>query len=111
MTSSAMKIQETIDLAVRRIVDTAHPLKVILFGSLVSGNSNADSDMDLLVIEREVVSKVKEMARLREAVGSIGTPVDILVYSENDVSEWGKLPGTALYWALKEGKVIYEESP
>ncbi len=111
MTTSILKIQETIDLAVRRIVDVAHPLKIILFGSQVQGNTNSDSDMDLLVIEREVVSKAKEMVRLRDAVGAIGTPVDILVYSENDVAEWGNLPGTALYWALKEGKVVYEESP
>ncbi|MBI5428234.1 MAG: nucleotidyltransferase domain-containing protein [Nitrospinae bacterium] len=105
-----MEIQETIHLAVRRIVDASHPQKVILFGSQVYGSPKPDSDVDFLVIEREVSSKAKEMARLRDAVGAIGTPIDIMVYSERDVLEWGGLPGTALYWALKEGKVLYEAS-
>ena len=48
------------------------------------------------------------MARLRQAVGNIGLAVDILVYSEEEVSEWGGLPGSTLYWALKKGKVLYE---
>lgn len=56
-------------------------------------------------------SKLTEMVRLRKAVGSIGFPVDILVVSEDEVAEWGHLPGTALYWALKEGKVLYEAAP
>jgi len=34
-------------------------------------------------------------------------PVDILVYSTEDVERWGNHPGSALYWALREGKVVY----
>ncbi len=61
---------------VSKLVATAHPLKVILFGSCARGN--------------------------------VGVGVDVLVYSQEEVEEWGHLPGTALYSALKEGKVIYE---
>ncbi len=103
-----MTTQAAIRLAVQRLVESAKPLKVILFGSAASGQTSPHSDLDFLVVEREVPSKLKEMVRLREAVGSIGFPVDILVYSEREVSEWGHLPGTALYWALKEGKTLYE---
>ena len=105
-----MEIQETINLAVKRIVEAASPQKVILFGSQIYGNTTPDCDVDFLVIEREVASKATEMARLRNAVGSVGAPVDIMVYSEQDVLDWGGLPSTTLYWALKEGKVLYEES-
>jgi predicted nucleotidyltransferase len=103
-----MLVTEAIDLAVQRLVDVAHPAKVILFGSHAEGRATAASDLDLLVVEREVPSKLKEMVRLREAVGSIGLPVDIIVCSEQELEDWGHLPGTVLYWALKEGKVLYE---
>jgi predicted nucleotidyltransferase len=100
--------QEAIDLAVQRLVSSARPAKVILFGSFAEGKATEDSDLDFVIVEREVKSKRKEMVRLREAVGSVGIPVDILVFSEDEVAEWGHLPGTALYWALRKGKVLYE---
>ena len=103
-----MTVRESIDLAVQRLVTKARPTKVILFGSYAEGRATEESDLDLLVIEREVPSKLKEMVRLREAVGSIGLPVDIIVCSEQELADWGHLPGTVLYWALKEGKVLYE---
>jgi predicted nucleotidyltransferase len=103
-----MTVHEAVETAVRRLVAAANPRKVILFGSYAEGRATSESDLDLLVIEREVASKRKEMVRLRKAIGSVGLPVDVLVYSEKEVADWGHLPGTALYWALKEGKVLYE---
>ncbi len=103
-----MTPQNAIDTAVRRIVATARPSSVILFGSLATGEATADSDIDILVIESKVPSKVKEMSRLRRAVGNVGVGVDILVCTKKEAAEWGRLPGTTLYWALKEGKVLYE---
>jgi predicted nucleotidyltransferase len=103
-----MTTHDAIATAVRRLVAAASPRKVILFGSYAEGKATADSDLDLLVIEREVGVKRQEMVRLRKAIGSVGLPVDVLVYSEEEVADWGHLPGTTLYWALKEGKVLYE---
>ena len=103
-----MTVAETINLAVQRLVKSAHPTKVILFGSHAAGTTTEESDLDLLVVEREVPSKLKEMVRLREAIGSVGLPVDVIVCSEQELADWGHLPGTVLYWALKEGKVLYE---
>ena len=103
-----MTTQEAINLAVQRLIKSARPTKVILFGSYAEEQPTEESDLDLLVVEREVSSKLKEMVRLREAVGSIGLPVDIIVCSEQEMEDWGHLPGTVLYWALKEGKVLYE---
>lgn len=103
-----MTPQTAINTAVGRVISYAHPAKIILFGSQAEGRATEDSDLDLVVIERHVDSKVKEMVRLRQAVGNVGFPVDILVYSEEEAAEWGALPGTALYWALREGKVLYE---
>ena len=79
-----------------------------MFGSYARGDATEDSDLDLMVIEREVPNKFNEMVRLRQELRALRIPVDILVYSHNYVDEWGHLPGTALYWALHEGKVLHE---
>lgn len=44
---------DKIEEVVRRIAEAAKPLKVILFGSRARGAASAESDLDLLVIERE----------------------------------------------------------
>lgn len=100
--------EKTLNKVISRVVTAAHPLKVILFGSVARGNADEDSDIDLLVIEECVENKGKEMVRLRNVIGSVGVGVDILVYSKKEVTEKGHLPGTALYSALKKGKVVYE---
>jgi uncharacterized protein len=99
---------ERIREAARILADAAHPLKIILFGSYAQGRPTEESDVDLLVIERVLANKLEEMVRLRRLLRPLRIPVDILVYSEDDVREWGHLPGTTLYWALKQGKVLHE---
>lgn len=98
------KLQE----AVRRIVETAQPVRIILFGSHAKGNVNADSDLDLLVIEREVKDRVAEMIRLERSLRGLILPTDILVISERDFHEWAETPGSVYRDAKRAGKVVYE---
>ena len=102
-----MADETTIRKAGARLLEAAHPpARVILFGSHAHGHAHPDSDLDFLVIEEVVGSRVEEAARLRRAVGKIGAPVDILVYSEAHVREWGEVENTALFEALREGRAL-----
>jgi len=84
------------------------PARVILFGSHARGEARPDSDLDLLVIERDVPSRRAEFVRLRGALRGLGMPVDLIVVSEAHVQEWGALDGTMLKTALEEGRVLVE---
>lgn len=81
--------------------------QIVLFGSYASGLADEGSDLDFLVIESEVPNRAQEMVRLRRSLRSLRVPVDILVYSRAEVAQWGQQTGTALYWALKEGRVVH----
>ena len=103
-----MLTQGAIQQTVQRILQVTRPRKVILFGSYARGDATADSDVDLMVILPGKPDKVAEMIRLRQAIGAVGTGVDVLVFSEDEARRRGQVLGTVIYWANKEGRVLYE---
>lgn len=96
-----------IEAAVQTLAEQAKPERILLFGSYARGDANKDSDLDFVVIEGQVSDRAKEMVRLRRALRPLRLPVDVLVYSTDDVARWGHQPGNALYWALREGRTVY----
>lgn len=96
---------DVIELAGRRLVAAARqPARVLLFGSHARGDAGPDSDLDFLVIERDVPNRHAEMARLTRELRSFGVPVDVLVVSEAYVEEWGNVINTVVHAALTEGR-------
>lgn len=102
-----MVTQEQIEAAARLLADGARAAQVVLFGSYARGDAREDSDVDFLVIEPVVEDRAREMVRLRRLLRPLRIPVDVLVYSAEEVNRWGHQPGSALYWALREGKLMH----
>lgn len=104
-----MLAEQTILEAARRAVAAAEsPLQVFVFGSYARGDADAGSDLDLLVVEREVQDKAAEYLKLHRAVGPVGVGVDVLVFSRDEFERRSQVPGTVPYWAKKEGKLLYD---
>nr|VFJ91625.1 MAG: Nucleotidyltransferase domain-containing protein [Candidatus Kentron sp. LFY] len=100
---------DTIRTIVERIVHAAYaPRKVILFGSYASGNANEHSDLDLLVVEKEVPHMSDEYNRLRGAVGAIGVGVDVLIYPSDEFEKRRNWQTSPVFDAVRTGKVMYE---
>jgi predicted nucleotidyltransferase len=95
---------------VHRIAAVARqPVKVIVFGSYGRGDATEDSDLDLLVVERDVPDHTEEYLRLRGAVGPVNVGVDLLLLLPqaefNRRRDWASSP---VYWATREGRVLYD---
>ena len=101
---SQTKLQEI----TQKVIEVAKPRKIILFGSYARGEADDDSDLDLLIVEETIFHKGKEAMKIRNAIGGVGLGVDILVCAENELEDWSHIPGSTIYWALREGKVIYQ---
>ncbi|MBI4754827.1 MAG: nucleotidyltransferase domain-containing protein [Betaproteobacteria bacterium] len=95
--------------AARRAAAAAHsPLQIFLFGSYARGDADEGSDLDLLVVEREVPDKAAEYMKLHRAVGAMGVGVDVLVFSREEFERRSQVPGTLPYRAKREGRLLFD---
>jgi predicted nucleotidyltransferase len=102
----AMTSEHLIAEAGRRLAEAAPDAQVILFGSHARGNPRPGSDLDLLVVEPELSSRPDEFVRLREALGAMGVPIDLIVVSAEHAQRWGSVQGTLMHEALRDGRVL-----
>lgn len=101
---------EQIQAAADRIAAALHPKKIILFGSYARGDATEHSDLDLMVVEPETVkNEYKAMIVGRDAVGSMGLGVDVLVYDQETFDHRAEWCSSPIHWARVEGKVLYEQ--
>jgi len=98
---------EKIEAAVAKVVSAAHPTRIILFGSQARGDSDDRSDVDLLVVKRDVLDRYEELVEIDQALAGILMPVDILLVSEDEFAERIEQAGTVERAAWKEGRVLY----
>jgi predicted nucleotidyltransferase len=105
--SSWAPTAEKLQLVVERLVATAHPKRIILFGSRARGNADARSDVDLMVIKGNVANRYEELVELDRALTGLTIPVDLLLVSEAEFEERAAQPGTVERAARCEGLVLY----
>jgi len=93
---------------VRRIVDTAQPERVILFGSQARGDARPNSDFDVLVIKPSDEPRYLRSIPLYVALADLPVEVEVMVYTPEEVDEWSQVPQAFVTTALREGTAIQE---
>jgi predicted nucleotidyltransferase len=92
--------------ATRRLSEAAPDARVILFGSRARGEAREGSDLDLLVIEPDLESRRAEFVRLREALGDLGVPIDLVIVSADYAERRAEVRGSMVAEALERGRVL-----
>ena len=96
---------------VETIVREVSPETIILFGSRARGDARSDSDIDLLVVEKEPFSpqrsRRKESARLYIALMDTEISKDILLYSRDEFDRWKNSLSHVVGRAHREGRVLH----
>jgi predicted nucleotidyltransferase len=84
---------------------------VIAFGSVARGEDGPDSDLDLMVVldRVEAAQRLDLMSKLRRCV-TAPVPVDVMVTDPEEIERRKDVPGSAHYWPLREGKVVYDRA-
>ena len=100
--------EEKLQEIVRRIVEVADPVKIVLFGSAARREMNRHSDADFLVIVEPPVNHHRLTGDIYRKMTGIGMPMDILVFTTEEIDKHRNKPYYVIYPALNEGKVVYE---
>ncbi|HBE77748.1 MAG TPA: hypothetical protein DDW65_08165 [Firmicutes bacterium] len=102
-----MITREQINQVVETIVQNVHPEKVILFGSYANGNPGEDSDLDLLVIKDMPQKRVQRGREIRKFLRGMAIPIDLLVYTPQEIEEWHDTKSAFVTKIVDQGQVLY----
>jgi uncharacterized protein len=93
---------------VDRILEVARPEKIILFGSAARGKMGPNSDVDMLIVAPNGTHRRHLAQQIYQNMIGVGSPVDIIVITPEDIAKYQHKPALVIEPALREGRVIYE---
>ncbi len=96
-----------VDKLIDQIVKTAHPLRIILFGSAARGDMRPDSDIDLLIVMPEGTDSDSVGKLLYCEVGGVNVAFDMVVTTPDVLEKYKDNCALVYKWALKEGRKVY----
>lgn len=102
--------KQSIQGIVDAIAEHFSPEKIILFGSYAGGQPNPDSDVDLLVIMKTSAPRHRRAAPIRLLFRPTPCPMDILVFTPEEVAYWNGTVNHIVTDALENGTVVYERA-
>lgn len=92
------------------IIDTVGDavLRIVFYGSRVTGRASPSSDFDILVVLRDPVPNwISSSVRLADLFNAYEHPVDVQVFGETEYEESRPVAGTVAYPADRHGIVLY----
>jgi predicted nucleotidyltransferase len=98
---------DIIDDLVRRVIEVAHPRRIILFGSAARGDMGPDSDIDILVVVPDGTHQRHTAQTIYRHLIGLHATVDVVVATESDLQQYGDNFSLVYYPALREGRAIY----
>src|SRR5437870_476250 len=99
--------KQTLSEIVRRVVETALPEKIILFGSAARGEMGPNSDVDLLVVKAGKFDRRRLAAAIYRNLHGVGAAADVVIVTPEEVERYRDTPCVVICPALREGKVVY----
>jgi uncharacterized protein len=105
---------EQISSIVEILVGRCKPDKITLFGSYAQGTEQEDSDLDIAIVKQTDLPKYKRPIEFQRALRANGQrwlfPMDILVFTPEEMEENQYNQYSIVYEILTTGKTLYEST-
>ncbi len=99
--------EETLQEIIRRVVEVAHPERIILFGSAARGEMDSNSDVDLLVIRSGDFDYRSIVGNIYMNLHGVGQAVDVILATPEQVEQYRNTHCLIIAPALREGREVY----
>ena len=101
--------RDTIQAVTQLIVERFEPEQVILFGSCARGETDENSDLDLLVVLPHNDEQGRRGYAIRLAIAeSFVLPVDVLIRSADVIAKYRRDPNSMISRMLEDSEVLYD---
>jgi predicted nucleotidyltransferase len=102
-------LKRTIEKIVSYAVSVTDPEEIVVFGSMINGTANVNSDLDLLIITESGINKKEAVARIRNQANQFSLKTDVLIYSKYEFEKEIKIENSFIKAVQKSGKIIYKK--
>ena len=93
---------------VQRLIDVYAPERIYLFGSTARGESDVDSDLDVMVVVPDgTPDHLRSAGRAYEALWGVGVAVDVLVWTRSAFDERLHLNASLPATIVREGRLLH----
>ena len=99
--------QEVLADFIRRVVESAQPERIILFGSAARGEMGPNSDVDLLVVKRGKFDHRRLTGDIYMSLRGVGQAVDVVLVTPEQVERHQDTHWMVIAPALREGREVY----
>lgn len=105
-------MDQVVQTLVRRIIEGYHPQKIVLFGSLVWGEPDEDSDIDLLIIKETDETPLERRVHVRRLVSDVKRriPFSPIVLTPEELDYRLKIGDPFYQEIILRGLVLYESN-
>lgn len=90
-----------------RIVNVAHPIRIVLFGSAARDEMGPDSDIDVMVVMPDGTHRLNATRELYKQLSGFGFPVDIVIATPKILEQHKNNIGLIYRTVLAEGREAY----
>lgn len=98
---------ELVQEVTRKIVERFHPKRIVVFGGYARGDHGPDSDLDLLVEMDSAKTFWSRIPEIDSLFQPRDWPMDLFVFTPEEVAQDRDINGTLVNLAEREGKVVY----
>ena len=93
---------------VRRLVEVYAPERIYLFGSTARGETDEDSDLDIMVVvPDDTPAALRSAGRAYQALWGVGVAVDVLIWTRSAFDERLHLNASLPATIVREGRLLH----